>query len=351
MPVEPRGSTRLGISFRPRQVEAFGLDPPATFAVLLAEPFELVRLAAYWSRIEPSPDVFDPEELDWQVAAAERAGKQIILNVGAVKAFGYPEFFVPGHQLGHPLPERSTVDGSTHPGILAAASAFVTRVIERYRDRKAVVAWQVEHEAVDPLGLEHSWRLATSFVQQEVEAARRADPGRPILLNGYLATSLVERLPQRWRTRGQGDSLAVAGRLADIVGVDYYPRHALVGVGPWTLYLMGGTDRWPRKETTMLREAVRARAARVMISEGQAEPWERITTPPNPAGGAMASCLPDHLIANYNSSLRWARNAQFPLDAYLFWGAEYWVLRRQAGDSSYLDAVRRLIESSHPAAS
>ena len=62
-------------------------------------------------------------------------------------------------------------------------------------------------------------------------------------MNGFLPTSTPVRLQQWWRTRDQGDSLSVAQRLADIVGVDYYPRHALASAGPLTLYLDGSIRR------------------------------------------------------------------------------------------------------------
>ncbi|HET8629610.1 MAG TPA: beta-galactosidase [Thermomicrobiales bacterium] len=341
VPVAPRGATLLGISFRPRQVEALGLDARATFQALLAYPFDLVRLGAYWDRVEPAPGAFRPDELDWQVEAAERAGKRIILCVGAVKTFGYPEFFVPAHHLPRPLREGHLVEPAAHRPLLAAATAFVARVVARYRDREAVVAWQVEHEAVDPLGLEHSWRLAADFVRAEVAAVRAADPARPVVLNGYLPASLPVLLQQWWRTRDQGDSLAVAERLADIVGVDYYPRHALAGAGPWTLYLDGGRSPWPRRRARDLLARARADGRRVMVTEGQAEPWETATVPPAPPDRAMASCPPERVIENYNQCLAWAGPGR--LYAYLLWGAEYWVLRRQQGDGRYLGAFARVL--------
>ena len=329
VPVEPRGATELGISFRPLQAEALGLDAEAALRRLLAYPFQVVRLGAYWNRIEPVPGAFDAGELDRQVAAGERAGKRIILCVGPVKTFGYPEFFVPAHHLPRPLREGRLVEPADHGPLLEAATAFATRVVERYRDRAAIAAWQVEHEAVDPLGVEHSWRLAAAFVEREVAAVRAADPTRPILMNGFLPASAPVRLLQWWRTRDQGDSLAVAARLADVVGVDHYPRNALVRAGGATLYLEGAgrPSGAPR---------------RLMVTEGQAEPWEAVTTPPNPEGRAMASCLPEHVIENYNRCLRWP----VPLEAYLFWGAEYWLARERAGDPSYLSAFARVLEES-----
>ena len=176
--VEPAGDALLGISFRPLQAQALGLDPGPTLAELLDYPFRLIRLAAYWDRMEPDPGRFDPAWLDWQVEAAERAGKQIIICLGPVKAFGYPEFFVPAHRLSAPLPERRMVSAADRQPLLDAGTDFIARVVGRYAACRAVIAWQVEHEAVDPLGVEHSWRLAAGFVRREVAAVRAADPDR-----------------------------------------------------------------------------------------------------------------------------------------------------------------------------
>lgn len=343
VPIEPRRSTLLGLSFRPLQAEALGLDARTTLQTLLAYPFQLIRLGAYWQRLEPEPGQFRPDELDWQVEAAARAGKQIILCVGAVKTFGYPEFFVPAHHLPQPLPEGALITAATHEALLAAATAFVTRLVERYRDQTAIVAWQVEHEAVDPLGMEHSWRLAAAFVRQEVDAVRAADPTRPILMNGFLPTSLPVRLQQWWQTRDQGDSLAVARRMADIVGIDYYPCHALARIGARTLYLDGSSSPWQRRRRQLYAGAWR-RGRRLMISEGQAEPWETMTSPPNPAGQGLYSCLPERVIETYNQCLRWAWQEHTSLYAYLFWGAEYWLLRQHSGDARYVGAFARILE-------
>jgi hypothetical protein len=344
LPIEPRGSTLLGISFRSPQVDALGLDAPTALQTLLSYPFQLIRLGAYWNRLEPEPGMFSPDELDWQIDSAERAGKQIILCVGPLKTFSYPEFFVPAHHLSRPFPEHTLIKPSAYPSLLAAATEFITRVVERYKDRQAIVAWQLEHEAVDPLGVEHSWRLDVSFIEKEVEALRKADPaGRPIMMNGFLPTSLPVRLSQWWRTRDQGDSLTVAQHLADIVGIDYYPRHALLSVGTKTLYLDGSRRLWQQQRRKHLLTWTRTHRQKLMIAEGQAEPWETITTPPNPAGQGMYSCLPEQVIINYNTCLRWSRR-EAPLYAYLFWGAEYWLLRKQSADPSYLQAFARILE-------
>jgi hypothetical protein len=280
---------------------------------------------------------------DRQLDAAEQAGKQVIICAGAVKAFGYPEFFVPPHQLDRPLPEGTLITPAGQERLLAAATGYLTRVVRRYADRESVICWQVEHEAVDPLGLEHSWRLAEAFVQAEVAAVRAADPTRPVLLNGFLPTSAPVALMQWWRTRDQGDSLAVAQRLADVVGIDFYPRHALASAGPVSVYLDGSRAPWQRWRRDRLLAAAAAAGQPVMVAEVQAEPWEAVTTPPSPAGRGMYSCRPEDVIGNYSQARRWTSRAAYVMQAYLFWGAEYWLLRERQGDGRYLAAFGRVL--------
>jgi len=339
IPMASRGATRLGISFRPLQAAAFGLNAGEALERLLGYPIELVRLAAYWDRIEPKPGVADFAELDQYIDAVEAAGRQIILCVGAVKAFGYPEYFVPAHHTPVPLPEGTLIDAAGHRPLLDSACGFVARVVERYRDRPSIYAWQVEHDAVDPLGMEHSWRLSTGFVAREIDAVRAADPSRPILMNGFLPTSVPVAISQRWRTRGQGDSLEVAQRLADIVGIDYYPRHAVAAKAGRSVYLDGSRMPWQQRR----RRSLFAAGQELMVCEGQAEPWEAVTRPPSDPGRGMYSCLPEHVIEVYNQCIRWNDGAPVALSAYLFWGAEYWLLREREGDPSYLNAFKRIL--------
>jgi hypothetical protein len=152
------------------------------------------------------------------------------------------------------------------------------------------------------------------------------------------------RLSQWFQTRDQGDSLLAAQHLADIVGIDFYPCHALLSLGRRSVYVDGRRSPWQMQRLDRVLGWARRHGRRVMISEGQAEPWEAITVPPNPAYGAPFSCPPERVIGNYNTCLRRAKLWQFVLDAYLFWGAEYWMVRQHAGDSSYLQAFARVVD-------
>ena len=349
LPIASRGATALGISFRPPQVAALGLDAHDTLRTLLEYPFAVIRLGAYWNRIEPRLGRVR-FRASWigRSMPADAAGKQIVLCVGALKTFGYPEFFVAGPPPAAAAARRHAASRrNAFPALLAAARRSSERVVERYRGaaRDRWPCWQVEHEAVDPLGAGALVALEPrTSLPARVQAVRQADPSRPIMMNGYLPVSLPVRLSQWWQSRDQGDSLDVAQQLADIVGIDYYPRHALAGLAGLTVYLDSSRSLWQAARVRRLFAWARDRSKRLMISEGQAEPWEAVTTPPNPPGQVMSSCGPDHVIANYNRCLRWAHQAEFSLDAYLMWGAEYWILRAQHGDRSYLQAFARILD-------
>ena len=83
---------------------------------------------------------------------------------------------MPAHHLRRPFPEHTLIRPAAYPALLEAANSFVTRLVARYQTRPSIVAWQLEHEAVDPLGVEHSWRLAAAFVEQEARGCAKPTP-------------------------------------------------------------------------------------------------------------------------------------------------------------------------------
>ena len=194
--------------------------PAPSLDRLLTYPFQLLRLGAYWNRLEPGPDRFVTgrarpadrcRRARWQARPARpRRGEELWLS--RVLRADPPAVATD---------PRGRAGARRRPRLAARpALEHLARLVERYRDRACIVGWQIEHESVDPLGLEHSWRLAADFVKAELGAVRRADPSRPILLNGFLPMSIPVAAQQWWRTRDQGDSLAFALDHADIVGLD-----------------------------------------------------------------------------------------------------------------------------------
>lgn len=342
IPIEPRGSTLLGMSFRPNNARAFGLEIRSTLKSLLEYPVQMVRLGAYWNKIEPKAGTFDTGELDWQVDTVEKAGAKIILCVGALKTFGFPEYYIPQHYMPKPFMDGMLITTAAHPELLNAAKDFVFKIVDRYKRRDSIVAWQLENEPADPLTFAHFWRISADFVKQELDALRASDVSRPIMINGGFIPSLSVRIGEAWLTHDQGDSLALAKEIGNIIGVDYYPRIAISSIASRTVYLDTTRVPWGQGDRNNLAQWARSHGQKFMVAEGQAEPWELSTVPPSPQRYALYSCTPQDLIENYNF---WANCvACNPLYAYLFWGAEYWVLRNNYGDQQYLRAFARVLE-------
>ncbi|GAA1991330.1 hypothetical protein [Kitasatospora viridis] len=277
LPVEPRGSSQIGVCFRGERAESLGLEPRAALLRLLRYPFDLVQLTACWHRMEPEPLSFTGADLDWQLDAAARAGKRVVLSVGGVTSGGGTAGGAPAHVLTRALPQGRLLRAERRRRLLDASMAFSARVVRQYRAHPAVAAWQVEWAPPDPLGLEARWRSAADFARQEAEAVRRADPDRPVLLAGP-----ARQTRRPWRRPGPpaADQRATA----------------LVGIGPG--------------------------------HPSPAAPWSGAWRP--------AERPAERLLRAYNQTLR--RHAPATPRGYLFRDAESWVLRARAGDPECLEA-------------
>ncbi len=259
---------------------------------------------------------------------------------GPVKAFGYPEFFVPPHHL-----DRAAARG--RPGHARRAPATAGR-----RDR-----------------VRHPRRGAVPRPRRDRRVAGRARGRRPARSGALLAAvDAFVRAEVDGRARGRPDPPGPDERLPADLGPG---AHCSSGGGPgtratrwrsrsgWPTSSVSTSTRgtrWPRRTADpvpgrqpgpgqqrrreRLLDWAAAAGRRLMIAEGQAEPWEAVTTPPSPAGRAMYSCRPEHLIENYSQCMRWTDRRPFVLDAYLFWGAEYWLLRERQGRSALPARVR-----------
>jgi hypothetical protein len=73
--------------------------------------------------------------------------------------------------------------------------------------------------------------------------------------------------------------------------------------------------------------------------------WREVPVEPRRQTKLGASFRPPQVDA-LGLDVGWARDGNFELDAYVFWGAEYWIARQQSGDARYLDAIARIMSES-----
>ncbi len=212
-----------------------------------------------------------------------------------MKAPRWPEFYIPRWL------NKKPDDASIEPTLFA----FISKTVTHFKKQKHIRYWQVENEPLDPSG-PHRWVISFDRLAKEVDLVRHVDASRNIVINLW-GNELTKRnlYPQ-------------AVRLADVIGIDLYPRVP----GP-----MG--YRGPLDSDDQLRhviEYIKAVGKQWWISELQTEPW-----------GLHKSCLPQHIIEN----TQWA--LQFAPDALWYWGYEYWYERHKKGDDAYWKIMQKAV--------
>jgi hypothetical protein len=313
-----------------RRASFFGLYPRTAFDEVLQLGFGLIRVSAYWDEI--STRGYD--DLDWLLDAAGRASQPVLLTVG-MKGIQWPEFYIPCG-----LVPRGAADGaciSEDRSLQHAVVEFVSETVARYRDRSNLVAWQVENEPFNRSG-PHRWWIDTGLVRREIAAVRELD-SRQLVVSTFAHFNLLSD----WFSRPQRSLLDLAGLVpeqealgviggGDALGLDVYRRigSRLLGmeiVRTAAADLATSAGRWLQTATQAGKEA--------WITECQAEPWE----PTRRTYAAPKTLEPPEIEEIYTQL------SAAGFTTILLWGCEYWLWRAGAGDTRWLDTVKRLVAS------
>jgi hypothetical protein len=169
-----------GMSFNTMYARELGLDWKETYDAIIDDlGVRKFRLAAHWPMVEPARNIYNFEELDYQINRAEEVGAEVILAVGRRLPRG-PECHEPGW-----VQELSQSQQDS------AQLQMVEQVVERYKDSPAVVTWQVENEPfLEVFAYEHCGEHNVALLEKEIALVKKLDPSRPVLLtdSGNLGT-------------------------------------------------------------------------------------------------------------------------------------------------------------------
>ncbi len=158
-----------GVTFSQTQAESLGLNWREVYASMLNDlQVKKLRLAAYWNAIEREKNNFYWDDLDWQIDQAEASNAQIILAVGG-RLPRWPECHFPEwtKDLSKTDRENLIID-------------YITQVISRYKNRKNIIAWQVENEPF----LSHFGdcpQVDKKFLDREIALVKSMDK-RPVVV-------------------------------------------------------------------------------------------------------------------------------------------------------------------------
>lgn len=322
------GEALTGVTFSQVQCEYLGMDWKDVYLKTLEIDPGIIRLGAYWSRIEKEQGKYDFSELDWQIQKAKARNIKIVLTVG-MKAPRWPEFFIPSWvksnvKFGKDVTDREEIKGHT--------LKFIEETVSRYSDEPAIEYWQVENEPLNRAGPKEWW-IGKDFLKEEIALVKKVDHGkRPVIVN--VATYPNKFLRFLSRIAYSRDPLQEAIQAADIVGINVYPA---VGhtIGELKMCFWS-TSKERKSYFTKIINNVRGNGKEIWITELQAEPWEPGQLVHQ--GEKSRTCWPQGFALSF-FELR-----SYGIDKIFLWGAEYWFFRiERYNDHAWLDAALDLI--------
>ncbi len=303
---------QYGMSFNTMYANELGLDWKETYDAILHDlGVRHLRLAAHWPMVEPINDVYNFEELDYQLAQAEAVGAEVVFAVGR-RLPRWPECHVPewAAELSWEAQQEEILN-------------YITVVIDRYKDNNTITYWQIENEPyLEVFAKDHCGEFDEAFFEREVAHFRSLDDSRPFLVTDS------GNLGKWFGPYKQGDAF----------GTSVYVHFWNPELGqfktilpPWFYRLKEGvvTLFYGEQET--------------MLIELSAEPWllEPITDVPLETQYSRMN------IDTFNDILEYAQKTRYTKQ-YL-WGAEWWYWLHLQDEQHMWERGKQLFEVS-PAA-
>ena len=295
-------SIRFGITFSHIHLNYLKIPIDGALDLVLEMGFSHLRLGSYWQELEKNKGVYNFSKLEDLLNRCEKTEQKVIMNVG-VKSPRWREFYWPRY-----LKEKNFNNSEARKRTLL----FIEKLVKTLKKFSCITHWQVENEPLDPSGPENI-AVPIDFLIQEVELVRKFD-NRPNIMTLW-ADDLESRklfpevLP-----------------ISDVIGLDIYYKRFMKSDKGKSFY------EGPRTNDNYLREIIKTSPKEVIITELQAEPWEKDEKgylSKNPE-----SMSPELLENNLKKAL------SLGVKEVLLRGFEYWYYLKRQGDNRYLKVIK-----------
>lgn len=274
-----------GVNFSQKQAENLGLDWKETYLALLNElGVKNIKIATYWDLIEKEEGKYNFEDLDWQIEKTEEKGAKLLLVIG-MKTPRWPECHLP-------LWAKNQNPNTKNQKLLE----YLENLVNRYKNSKAIWAWQVENEPFFPFG--ECPKIEKSFVKKEIDLVKSLDlQKRPVVISDS----------------GEGSFWFRTAKLGDIVGTTLYRKVWFKELGIYIKYPFPPVFYW--KKAQLIKKFFNKEVINVEI---QAEPW----------GPKASQDLTKEEQEKTMSLEKFKENIEFAkktgLKEFYLWGGEYW---------------------------
>lgn len=291
-----------GVNFSKEHAEGFGLNWRVAYSALFEDlKVKHVKILATWKNLAPEPNIFRFDDLDFQIAEAEKNKADAIVVIG-MKTGRWPECHLP--EWAKPIKKIDQQE---------QILKLLTATVERYRNSRALQAWQVENEAMFVFG-DCPW-YDEAFFKREIALVKQLDPAHPVVVTDS----------------GEGSLWWKAAGLGDIVGTTLYRKLWFEPLGRYVTYpipaVFYGRKAW-------LVEKLFGK--KVINGELQAEPWGQTLLYFLPREEQVKTMTPEQ----FWNVIDYAKRTG--LDTFYLWGAEWWYDLKMKGEPGMWDAARKL---------
>jgi len=298
----PGGPPEFGVTFSKPYAESLNLDWKDTLTAILDDlKVRKFRIPVYWNEIEESPGKFTFDDYSYILDEVEKRDAEVFLAIGR-KLPRWPECFEPNFYKGQDekiIHEKNLV--------------MLREVIDHFKERESVVAWQVENEALFPFGLCPLPFFRTHFLREEVELVKSLDD-RPVITTDS----------------GEFGDWYRISKFTDILGISMYRVIWSPLTGQVKYYVNPG---YYKVKGTVINYPLE----KVYVTELQAEPWgDRHLTQMT-----LEEQFKSFDLNRFEKNIDFANRAGF-LEYYL-WGVEWWYyLKENKGISDFWDYAKEL---------
>ena len=290
-----------GITFSSKFAKSLDLDWQETYKAILDDlGVKNIRLPIYWDEVEKTKGELDFYDYDLMLDEGAKRDVSFIVNIGA-RLPRWPECHLPKWLE---TEKEETIKNET----LKMLEIF----INRYKDRKEIVAWQIENEPlVDWFGT--CPKSDEEFLKKEVALVKQIDK-RPVIISASGELSMWER----------------EARASDVLANTVYR----VVWNPVFKYFRYPIPSW---FYVWKADRVNKTGASRIVSELQTEPWV--------PKGKMTELSAKEInksfsVRQFEANLLFAQNINFS-QTYL-WGTEWWYWQTLYGNKAYWELARTL---------
>jgi len=283
--IHSQKTLKYGITFSEKQAEDLGLDWQETYLAILNDlQVKKIRLSAYWDEVEKENNIFSWNKLDWLLEESSKHETEIIVAIGG-RLPRWPECHFPNwaKKLEETDRQKETL-------------SYIKASIERYKNNKNIVAWQIENEPfLSNFGECPSFN--SKFLDQEIALVKELD-NRPIIITDSGELSL-------W---------VPASKRADIFGTTMYRNTYSQTLQSYIHYpIKPGFFRFKKNLAKLFSSP-----DKWIVIEMQAEPWG-----PIPFQGLSQEERDKTMsLQKFKEMLEFSQKTGFK--EFYLWGAEWW---------------------------